>query len=139
MIERVIVALTPGLLDWRGAAIAAGLVIGKPFGLFTASLLAVRLGLAVKPAENDWLQVAGAGCLPGSASPCRCSSLGRHLLSPPISTLRKWRSLPPPSVGNSRRRTVVVGGKSGAGSVRMEEKERDLMFRYRRALIDDRR
>lgn len=62
------VALTPGLLDGREAlvtAIFAGLVIGKPIGLLAASLLAVRLGLAIKPAEYDWLQVAGAGCLAG--------------------------------------------------------------------------
>ena len=62
------VALTPGLLDGREGlvtAIFAGLVIGKPVGILAASALAVRLGLAVKPAEYDWLQVAGAGCLAG--------------------------------------------------------------------------
>ena len=47
------------------AAIIAGLVIGKPVGLVGASLLAVRLGIAIKPAEYTWLQLAGAGLLAG--------------------------------------------------------------------------
>jgi len=46
-------------------AILAGLVIGKPVGLFAASLLAVRLGLALKPAEYSWTQLVGAGGLAG--------------------------------------------------------------------------
>jgi NhaA family Na+:H+ antiporter len=46
-------------------AIAAGLVIGKPVGLVLASALAVRAGLAVKPAEYSWLQLSGAGALAG--------------------------------------------------------------------------
>ena len=47
------------------AAIALGLVVGKPAGLILASALAVRLGLAQKPAEYSWLQLAGAGALAG--------------------------------------------------------------------------
>jgi NhaA family Na+:H+ antiporter len=46
-------------------AIAAGLVIGKPLGLFGASFLAVRLGLAVKPGAYTWRQLLGAGALAG--------------------------------------------------------------------------
>ncbi len=46
-------------------AIAAGLVLGKPLGFVGASWLAVRLGLAVKPAAYDWVQLAGAGALAG--------------------------------------------------------------------------
>jgi NhaA family Na+:H+ antiporter len=46
-------------------AIVVGLVIGKPLGLISASALAVRLGIAVKPQEYSWLQLAGAGALAG--------------------------------------------------------------------------
>ena len=47
------------------AAIAAGLVIGKPLGLVAASALAVRLGVAEKPPAYSWRQLAGAGALAG--------------------------------------------------------------------------
>ena len=46
-------------------AIAGGLVIGKPVGLVLAALLAVKTGLAVKPAEYSWGQLWGAGALAG--------------------------------------------------------------------------
>jgi len=46
-------------------AIMAGLVIGKPLGLVLASALAVWSGLAVKPKEYSWRQLAGAGALAG--------------------------------------------------------------------------
>ena len=46
-------------------AIAVGLVIGKPVGMLAASLLAVRLGLAVKPDAYSWPQLLGAGALAG--------------------------------------------------------------------------
>ena len=47
------------------AAIAAGLIVGKPLGIVGASALAVRMGLAVKPAGYTWRQLAGAGALAG--------------------------------------------------------------------------
>ena len=47
------------------AAIVAGLVVGKPVGIVAASALAVRLGIAVKPAAYSWRQLAGAGALAG--------------------------------------------------------------------------
>ena len=55
---------------WAGhgplmAAIAAGLVLGKPVGLVLASWLAVRSGLATKPTEYTWGQAWGAGALAG--------------------------------------------------------------------------
>ena len=46
-------------------AIICGLVIGKPLGILLFCVLAVRLGIAVKPAEYSWRQVAGAGALSG--------------------------------------------------------------------------
>lgn len=62
------VVLSSELLVGRGGlfmAIMAGLVVGKPAGLVAASLAAVRIGLAEKPAEYSWAQLAGAGCLAG--------------------------------------------------------------------------
>jgi len=46
-------------------AIVLGLVLGKPIGIFLAASLAVRLGIAVKPAEYTWRQLLGAGTLAG--------------------------------------------------------------------------
>jgi Na+:H+ antiporter, NhaA family len=62
------VAITPEVLAGHEAlmlAIVAGLAIGKPLGLLSASALAVRLGLAAKPDEYSWRQLAGAGALAG--------------------------------------------------------------------------
>jgi NhaA family Na+:H+ antiporter len=47
------------------AAIACGLVIGKPLGMTLFCALAVATGLARKPAEYTWRQVLGAGALSG--------------------------------------------------------------------------
>lgn len=47
------------------AAIVLGLVLGKPVGIVTASWLAVRSGIAVKPSAYSWRQLAGAGALGG--------------------------------------------------------------------------
>jgi Na+:H+ antiporter, NhaA family len=62
------VVLTTGI--WSGhepliVAIVAGLALGKPLGFLAASALAVRLGIAVKPAAYSWRQLAGAGALAG--------------------------------------------------------------------------
>jgi len=46
-------------------AIIAGLVLGKPLGLVSASVIAVRLGIARKPADYSWRQLVGAGALAG--------------------------------------------------------------------------
>jgi Na+:H+ antiporter, NhaA family len=37
----------------------------KPVGVFLAAAAAVRAGIAVKPAEYTWRQLAGAGALAG--------------------------------------------------------------------------
>ena len=47
------------------AAIVLGLVLGKPLGMLTVSVLAVRAGLAVKPDAYTWRQLLGAGALAG--------------------------------------------------------------------------
>ncbi len=62
------VALGTEVLDGRAPlalAIVAGLTLGKPVGLLLASLLAVALGVAVKPDDYSWRQLAGAGGLAG--------------------------------------------------------------------------
>jgi NhaA family Na+:H+ antiporter len=46
-------------------AVTIALVVGKPAGIFLFSALAVRLGLATKPAAYSWPQVLGAGALSG--------------------------------------------------------------------------
>ena len=47
------------------AAIVCGLAVGKPAGFILASWLAVKLGIAEKPAAYSWRQLAGAGALAG--------------------------------------------------------------------------
>jgi NhaA family Na+:H+ antiporter len=46
-------------------AIAAGLVIGKPLGMLALAAAAVGVGVARKPADYSWAQLAGAGALAG--------------------------------------------------------------------------
>ena len=46
-------------------AIVLGLVLGKLLGILGAGWLAVRTGVALKPATYSWRQVAGAGALAG--------------------------------------------------------------------------
>ena len=45
--------------------ITLGLVLGKPVGIVLFSLLAVKTGIAVLPAEVTWSQIIGAGMLGG--------------------------------------------------------------------------
>jgi Na+:H+ antiporter, NhaA family len=47
------------------AAIICGLAVGKPAGFLLASWLAVRMGVAEKPAAYSWRQLGGAGALAG--------------------------------------------------------------------------
>jgi len=46
-------------------AIVFGLIAGKPAGMLVSAFLAVKLGIAVKPAAYSWRQLAGAGALAG--------------------------------------------------------------------------
>lgn len=62
------VVLTAEVLGGHGmlmAAIIAGLTVGKPLGFILASWLAVRTGIAAKPAAYSWRQLGGAGALAG--------------------------------------------------------------------------
>ncbi|HTN77997.1 MAG TPA: Na+/H+ antiporter NhaA [Pirellulaceae bacterium] len=46
-------------------SVAAGLVLGKPLGIFVFCWVAVRIGLARLPAGVNWPVLLGAGCLAG--------------------------------------------------------------------------
>jgi len=46
-------------------AILAGLLIGKPLGIFSFSWAAVKLKASTLPAESSWSQIAGLGLLGG--------------------------------------------------------------------------
>jgi NhaA family Na+:H+ antiporter len=46
-------------------AIVLGLVLGKPAGIAAGAWLAVRAGVAVKPASYSWRQLVGAGAIAG--------------------------------------------------------------------------
>ncbi len=46
-------------------AIATGLVVGKMLGILGGAALAVRLGIADKPEDYNWRQLAGAAALAG--------------------------------------------------------------------------
>ena len=48
-----------------GLAAALGLLVGKPLGIFVASYLSVRLGVARLPAGVNWGVLFGGGCLAG--------------------------------------------------------------------------
>lgn len=45
--------------------VVAGLVVGKPLGIFIASYLVVRLGWARLPVACNWKQIVAVGCLAG--------------------------------------------------------------------------
>src|SRR5690606_11214813 len=60
--------ISPGMFEGQGqliGAIVLGLVVGKPAGMLAAAAIAVRAGLAVKPAAYSWMQLAAAGVLAG--------------------------------------------------------------------------
>jgi NhaA family Na+:H+ antiporter len=62
------VILSLGVFGTHGRlmlAVILGLVVGKPVGIVVASWIAVRLGVAKKPAEYSWRQLCGAGALAG--------------------------------------------------------------------------
>lgn len=62
------VVWSPDVLSGHGPlmlAVIAGLVIGKPIGIVCASVLAVASGMAIKPGQYSWRQLAGAGMLAG--------------------------------------------------------------------------
>jgi NhaA family Na+:H+ antiporter len=61
-------ALSTGMVAGRETlmlAVALGLVLGKPLGMLSAAWLAVKLGVADKPAAYSWRQLGGAGALAG--------------------------------------------------------------------------
>lgn len=60
------VAFRPAaMFDPVSLAVIAGLVIGKPLGIFGFSFLAVQLGIAKLPTGVNWRLIAAGGCLGG--------------------------------------------------------------------------
>lgn len=54
-----------GLGEASSLGIIAGLVVGKPLGIWLFSLLGVGLGLCALPADVKWKTLIGTGCLAG--------------------------------------------------------------------------
>ncbi len=54
-----------GLLDPVPLGVAAGLFLGKQVGIFTAIVVADRLGIAPRPAGTTWVQLWGLSVLCG--------------------------------------------------------------------------
>lgn len=54
-----------GLTTMNSLGIAAGLVLGKPIGIFLFTFIAVSLGLCRLPLDLTWRHVVGAGMLGG--------------------------------------------------------------------------
>jgi NhaA family Na+:H+ antiporter len=65
-------------------AVSAGLVLGKPAGIFLLSWLSVTLRLARLPADVDWKVVLGAGCLGGIGFTMALFIAGLALEGPPL-------------------------------------------------------
>ena len=54
-----------GLSEPYSLGILAGLVIGKPLGIFAFSFVAAALGISALPSDIKWSNIAGAGLLGG--------------------------------------------------------------------------
>lgn len=54
-----------GLTDPNSVGIMAGLILGKPFGIFLFSFIAVCLGLSSLPADLKWRNILSVGFLGG--------------------------------------------------------------------------
>ena len=54
-----------GLTTANSLGVLAGLLVGKPLGIFTASLIAVKTGLSQLSADLSWKHIIGAGFLGG--------------------------------------------------------------------------
>ncbi|MBK9631691.1 MAG: Na+/H+ antiporter NhaA [Saprospiraceae bacterium] len=54
-----------GMTNLNSIGILVGLLMGKPFGIFILSLIAVSMGLCVLPKELKWKHVLGVGLLGG--------------------------------------------------------------------------
>ena len=61
------VNILDALLGSISIGILAGLVIGKPLGIFSLSFLAVKSGLSSLPVGTKWSSIFGAGLLGGIA------------------------------------------------------------------------
>jgi NhaA family Na+:H+ antiporter len=53
------------LVQHYSLGIALGLIVGKPLGIFTISLLAVKLGICKLPSDLNWKSILAVGFLGG--------------------------------------------------------------------------
>ncbi|MBP6759692.1 MAG: Na+/H+ antiporter NhaA, partial [Flavobacterium sp.] len=53
------------LTEHYSIGIALGLIVGKPFGIFTLSFVAVKLGICQLPSDLNWKSIFGVGFLGG--------------------------------------------------------------------------
>lgn len=60
-----------GLIQTNSLGIIAGLVIGKPFGIWLLSVIGVGSGLCKLPADLKWKNIVGAGLLGGIGLQCQ--------------------------------------------------------------------
>ena len=58
-------SFTGGEIPTISLGIFFGLLIGKPVGIFLASFIGIKLGVAARPAGITWLQLASVGILGG--------------------------------------------------------------------------
>ena len=133
------VVISPGLLAGHEpllAAIAAGLVVGKPLGFVLAAALVVRFGWASKPAAYSWAQVVGAGALagigftmslfiagqafsvPSDFAAAKIAVFGASILSAVIGAVVLWRASGPEAARDTRN---VTPGIERAASRRSSE------------------
>lgn len=54
-----------GIMSPVSMGIILGLVLGKPVGILLATYLAIKTGIADKPAGVSWQQLAAVSCLAG--------------------------------------------------------------------------
>lgn len=57
--------ITQTLTESNSLGIALGLIVGKPFGIFVLTFLAVTLGLCQLPSDLNWKSIFGVGLLAG--------------------------------------------------------------------------
>jgi Na+:H+ antiporter, NhaA family len=76
-----------GQADLRSSlclAVVAGLMLGKPLGIFLASWVAVKAGVAQLPEGVNWKVLLGAGCLAGIGFTMSLFIAGLALQGPPL-------------------------------------------------------
>lgn len=69
-------------------AVLVGFTLGKPIGVLTFSWLAMRLGIAIRPADLTWRLLAGGGLLAGIGSTTALFIANRAFSKNPIDSAK---------------------------------------------------